>query len=71
MNERGTINYQNPANTELKVFSQTQDYVNYGISAANLADFAYDSTAGEGITVYVMDTGVNLASSVGVQFLGS
>lgn len=70
LSDRGNTAYQKPANTELKMFSQPQKYLSLGISAEGLADFAYDSSAGQGITVYVMDTGVNLDSTVSLQFLG-
>jgi len=39
---------------ELKMISQAR-----GTSLSGLLGYAYDSMGGQGITVYVMDTGIN------------
>ncbi len=45
---------QQDAHDDLKVFSQAG-----GALLSGLPGYAYDSRAGEGITVYVVDTGIN------------
>ena len=45
---------QQDAHDDLKVFSQAR-----GASLSTLPGYAYDSRAGDGITVYVIDTGIN------------
>jgi subtilisin family serine protease len=39
---------------DLKMFSQAR-----GASLSGLPGYAYDSMGGQGITVYVIDTGIN------------
>ena len=51
----GTIMMQPTALDELKMFSQAP-----GASLSGLAGYAFDSMGGQGITVYVIDTGMNL-----------
>ena len=50
----GTILMQPTALDELKMFSQAP-----GASLSGLAGYAFDSMGGQGITVYVIDTGIN------------
>src|SRR6266545_348980 len=50
----GTILLQRNARNELKMFSQASD-----VSLSELPGYAYDSMGGRGITVYVIDTGIN------------
>ena len=50
----GSILMQQDAGDELKVFSQAR-----GVSLADLPGYAYDARGGRGITVYVIDTGIN------------
>jgi hypothetical protein len=45
---------QQDARDELKVISQSR-----GASLSELPGYAYDSRGGRGITVYVIDTGIN------------
>jgi len=45
---------QQDARDELKVISQAR-----GAPLAGLPGYAYDSRGGRGITVYVIDTGIN------------
>ena len=51
----GNIQTQQDARDDLKVFSQARG----ARSLSALPGYAYDSRAGQGITVYVIDTGVN------------
>src|SRR5438309_5189156 len=46
---------QQAARDELKMFSQARG----ARSLAELPGYAYDSRGGQGITVYIMDTGIN------------
>jgi subtilisin family serine protease len=58
----GMLERQQSAPLELRMVSQEPD--------TELADdFLFDSVAGEGITVYVVDTGINQAHPVGPQIL--
>jgi len=50
----GTILMQQDARDELKIFSQAR-----GARLSALPGYAYDARGGQGITVYVMDTGIN------------
>ena len=50
----GTILMQQGARDELKIISQAR-----GASLSELPGYAYDSMGGQGITVYVIDTGIN------------
>ena len=52
---------QQNARDDLKVISQAR-----GASLAELPGYAYDARGGRGITVYVIDTGVNPNHRVGV-----
>lgn len=53
----GTIFQQNNAVPELRFVSQPQ-----GVPIANIGAYVYDSVGGQGITVYVIDTGANKAN---------
>jgi len=57
----GHILMQQDALDDLKLFSQAR-----GASLSGLPGYAYDSQGGRGITVYVIDTGVNAGHSVSV-----
>jgi len=46
---------QQAAPDELKMFSQARG----ARSLAELPGYAYDARGGEGVTVYIMDTGIN------------
>jgi cerevisin len=46
---------------ELKMFSQAP-----GASLLGLSSYAFDSVGGQGITVYVVDTGINQNHQVSV-----
>ncbi len=50
----GSILMQQAARDDLKVISQAR-----GASLSELPGYAYDARGGRGITVYVIDTGVN------------
>ena len=45
---------QQDARNELKMFSQASD----DAKVSELPGYAYDSTGGRGITVYIIDTGI-------------
>jgi len=55
---------QQDALDDLKLFSQAR-----GTRLAELPGYAYDSMAGRGITVYVIDTGINPNHLVSVDGL--
>jgi len=57
----GSVLMQQDARDELKVISQAQ-----GALLSDLPGYAYDSRGGRGITVYVMDTGINQDHPVSV-----
>jgi len=57
----GTILIQPDAPDELKVFSQAAN-----APLPGLPGYAYDSMGGRGITVYVVDTGINPDHQVSV-----
>jgi len=52
---------QQDAGDELKIFSQAR-----GAPLPGLPGYAYDSRAGQGITVYVVDTGINQDHAVSI-----
>jgi len=56
----GSILMQQDARDELKVISQARG------ASIGLPGYAYDARGGRGITVYVMDTGINPDHPVGV-----
>ena len=58
----GNILMQHDARDELKIFSQARG----ARSLAGLPGYAYDSRGGQGITVYVIDTGINPGHPVSV-----
>ena len=51
----GAILLQPGARNELKMFSQASD----DVKLSDLPGYAYDSMGGRGITVYIIDTGIN------------
>ena len=60
----GTILLQQDAHDDLKMFSQAD-----GAPLSGLPGYAYDSVSGQGITVYVIDTGINPDHPVSVTEL--
>ena len=54
---------QQDARDELKMFSQARD----ARSLSALPGYAYDARGGQGITVYVVDTGINPDHPVSVR----
>ena len=57
----GTILVQQNPPEDLKLFSQAR-----GVSLSELTSYAYDSRGGQGVTVYILDTGLNSQHSVSV-----
>lgn len=58
--EPAELDYQDPAEPELRFVSQPQ---NPYVSNFDTKDYAYDTTAGKNITVYVVDTGMNMKNT--------
>lgn len=58
-----TLSTQTTAVTELRVISQPTNVSN----VANLQNYVFDQTAGTGITVYIVESGVNSESSVSLH----
>jgi subtilisin family serine protease len=57
----GTILMQQNSPDDLKLFSQAR-----GALLSELPGYAYDSRGGQGVTVYVIDTGLNPQHEVSV-----
>jgi len=57
---------QQDALDELKMFSQAKLRGGRGAPLSGLPGYAYDSRGGQGITVYVIDTGINKDHAVSV-----
>jgi len=57
-----TLATQTKPVSELRVISQPTDVPN----VASLENYVFDEVAGDGITIYVVEDGVNTASSVSV-----
>lgn len=64
--KRAGFDTQRDAKDELKVVSQPE-----GIDLSSLDGYTYDSTAGEGITVYVVDTGAHIKNPDYIDMYGS
>jgi len=62
----GTIHIQPNPPEDLKLFSQAR-----GASLSALTGYVYDSMGGQGVTVYVIDTGLNPQHSVSVATINS
>ena len=62
----GTIFVQQKPPEDLKLFSQAR-----GASLSALTGYAYDSMGGQGVTVYIIDTGLNSQHSVSVATINS
>ena len=62
----GTIFVQQNPPDDLKLFSQAR-----GASLSELTGYAYDSRGGQGVTVYIIDTGLNSQHSVSVATINS
>jgi len=60
----GSILMQQNARVDLKVISQAS-----GVPLSGLPGYAYDSRGGRGISVYVMDTGIDPSHPVSVKEL--
>ncbi len=60
---RDTLNRQSDAPDQLKVVSQPDN-----IPVKNLKNFVYRQEAGQGVTIYIHDSGANKDSNVGTSF---